>query len=349
MLARVAVDPDAIGEPIAPRAFAKAQHAAILDAINANGSLLFASNEDAMRFAALVRRSTSLPPGVGQKWATALVELNKLGRVSVDKTMGERSLASFDEVDTFKQAWAGRVEVAVFDQRGAEALGVPEDDGFVNFEESDLEVARLFALSGTRAFSHLRTVAETGYLEYDAPREAFWRDVLQPLARPSKVVTILDRYLLSGLWRRNEHRPQSYRWEPEHVVWLLDKLGDAMPAGAQVELLTVVDDEFVRTNKAESAGRLIREFWKRADRGRLGEIRLSVAGDRRNFPHDRHIRFSSGTAIIFGAGLDRLSRPRVWDESGMAWSYKWHPDALRPLREREAQVRDLRSLDTCVL
>lgn len=345
MYARVAIAPNAVCEPVAPPAFAKAQYAAILDAINANGSLQFASRDDAKRFATSVRQSCALPAGVGQKLVAALVELGKLGRVHFGESFDTKPLASYQHVEALKQAWSGKLEVAVFDQSGAEALGVPEDDGMIQVDE-DLEVARLFALSGTRAFSNLRVVADTGHLPFDSPREAFWRDVLRPLARSSKVVTIIDQYLLGGLWHRNERRPQSYRWRPEHVVWLLENLDRTAPPGTQMELLTVVEDSDARSQKAEAAASLVREFWDRSRGGRLDRVRLSVVGTRRGFPHDRHIRFSSGAAITVDAGLDRLREPRIWDQSGMAWGYKWRKEALAPLRDREAQARALASFSS---
>lgn len=346
MYARVAIAPDAICEPIAPPAFAKAQYAAILEALNANGSLQFASRDDAKRFAASVRQSSALPDGVSQKLVAALVELGKLGRVDFGESAGTRPLASYQQVEALKQEWSGRVEVAVFDQSGAATLGIPDDEGVIEVSE-DLEVARLFALSATRAFSHLRVVADTGHLVHDSPRDVFWRDVLRPLARSSKVVTVVDQYLLGGLWHRSDRRPNSYRWRPEHVVWLLENLDRTAPPGAQVELLTVVEDSDARSQKAEAAAQLVREFWNRSHGGRLDRVRLSVVGTRRGFPHDRHIRFSSGAAITVDAGLDRLREPRIWDQSGMAWGYKWRKEALTPLRDREAQARALSSFSIC--
>lgn len=346
MYARVAIAPDAVCEPVAPPAFAKAQYAAILEALNANGTLQFASRDDAKRFAASVRQSSALPDGVSQKLVAALVELGKLGRVDFGESAGTtRPLGTYQQVEAFKLAWSGRVEVAVFDQSGAEALGVPDDDGVIEVSE-DLEVARLFALSGTRAFSHLRFIADTGHVAFDSPRDAFWRDVLRPLARSSKVVTVVDQYLLGGLWYRSDRRPQSHRWSPEHVVWLLENLDRTAPPGTQVELLTVVEDNDARSQKAEAAAQLVREFWNRSHAGRLDRVRLSVAGTRRGFPHDRHIRFSSGAAITVDAGLDRLREPRIWDQSGMAWGYKWRKEALTPLRDREAQARALASFSS---
>lgn len=338
MLARLAIDPAALAETVTPVSLTKVLHNNLLETIASHGYLVFANNEEANAFVNAIRNHKSFPPGMAEKWGTFLPELHKQGRISLIAPPGDHAIAEVRELDELERGWKGNLDVAVLCNANAAALGISDEDGILDDANSHVELATFGATPHTRIVAHYRELTETALLPYNADREGFWNEVLRPVAAASKKATVLDGYLLTSLWKKEDNLPRSRRWDIEHVAWMLDHLDSTMRARSEVELICAYEPHKLHFN-AEASAALIRKWWAPTPAGRISKVALTLIERQKGFTHDRHIRFSTGVAITIPAGFDRLRSPRVWDEDGMAWAYKWRRDAVNGLREREERAK----------
>lgn len=338
MLARIAIDPEALADPITPISLTKVLHNNLLEMIAAHGYIVFANNEEAQAFIKAIRNHKSLPPGMVEKWATFLPELYKQGRMSLISPTGDNPISRLRELDELQQGWKGNLDVAVLCAANAAAIGISDEDGILDDTTSHVELATFGATPHTRTVARYRELADTAVVPYKAPRDQFWNDVLRPVATASKKATILDGYLLTSLWNNEDKLPRSRSWGPEHVAWMLDHLDSTMKRGAEVELICAYEPHKLHFD-AEASADIIRDWWVPAAPGRLAKVTVTLIERQKGFTHDRHIRFSTGVAITVPAGFDRLRSPNLWDQDGMAWAYKWRRDAINGLREREERAK----------
>jgi hypothetical protein len=343
MLARLALAPEALDEavPGIPVAAAKSLHTTLLEALNAHGSLVFASNAEALDFVNAVKAGQGLPPGAAQKWRETLIHLRKLGRINVLVPPRDTGLSSVRVLADLRKGWGGHVEVAVVGNKASSCIGVPTDVGLLEDSEARLEVATMVTAPHSRTISQYRELARTAWMSAGESRDTFWNDVLEPVAAQSRAVTVLDGYLFHRLWRKAEQQPYSRRWDQEHVAWLLELLDRIMAPGSEVELVGGFDPR--RPASAEDTAALICAEWSPAAQGRLRSVTLVLAPKDRHFPHDRHIRFNTGVAVLINAGLDRLRERTIWDPNGMGWHYRWAPAGVEELRRAEQRTRTMAS------
>jgi hypothetical protein len=345
MLARLAIDPEALADTITPMSMAKFHHNSLLETIAAHGSLLFANNGEARAFVQAIKNLGALPPGMAEKWSTVLSELHKLGRVRLIAPPGDRPISQVRALDALQNGWKGNLDIAVLGHTGASAIGISDDEGILEDVDSQVELATVVATPHTRTVTHFRELADIALLPASAKRETFWDQVLRPISTMSKAATILDGYLMTSLWGKEDNLPRSRSWQVEHVEWILDHLDTTMMTGAELELICAYDPRKPHYTADESAD-AIRDFWRPISRGRFAKVTLTLVERQKGFTHDRHIRFSTGVAITIAAGFDRLRAPQVWDEDGMAWNYKWRPDAVKGLRDREERAKSFRPCKT---
>ena len=60
-------------------------------------------------------------------------------------------------------------------------------------------------------------------------------------------------------------------------------------------------------------------------------------------PHDRHVRFNVGAAVIFPEGVDRLATPTIEDPDGLNWHYRQGSRAVEPVLAAEERVLNHRN------
>lgn len=330
MFAKLAVAPEAILEQLQPGSLAKSIHLALLDTLNAHGELLFRSNEEALRFIKVAKKS-QLPGGIAKRWEATLIALHKMGRIKIIVPPDKLSISMLSHLSDLEVAWSGKVGVIVLASDTAAAVGVPADEGILDDAEAHIEIATIDAAIHTQAISRLRQLADSVVFPFDR-RDLFWESVLEPVAEVARSVTILDKFLLKELWRRATEPSKWRNREPEHVVWLLRHLDCAMREQATVRLIAYSSEVDLGI---EDTAELIRQVWEPPVHGRLDRVELTFATFDRGFPHDRHIRFDAGSGISINAGFDRLRQNTIWDQYGMSWSYAHHPADLRVLKERE--------------
>lgn len=204
-----------------------------------------------------------------------------------------------------------------------------DDLGFVH-PPGEPEQVTIDSVSRCETLEAIRERRERGNYSAGVAREDVWKEVFAPLAATSSECTVLDRYLLKGLVER--------RSGLDHLRWILTRLEDSMPPGSRVRILAEVPDGSRTLREYEQ---LARQRGLRAASAKSDTIRVTLAPWRLTSdrgPHDRHMRFSCGSAIGVEEGFDRLRQSRIWGVDGLSWKHYIHPEALQALISRERYV-----------
>lgn len=289
--------------------------------------MVFPDDAVASEFLRLLRDpQASLPPGVAKRWEALLIDFRKGSRMWPARPPLAPGLRQTPEFAALGQSWGGSVDVVVVDEATGSILGIPEDQGWLVDQRSGLEVAYPDAIHACDHISRIGQFQSEGNLPVGASREVFWDEVIMPIWRSAKRATLVDRYLLQGLWRGRKG---------EHVEWLLGRLADAPGARGSVTLITEAKDPWLSDPEA-----VLDQLEPFCAGGRIDRLQLHLVPARErgsHLPHDRHIRFDTN-AVILHAGFDRLSRANVGDPNGMNWEYRWAEDALSSLRAAEERA-----------
>lgn len=288
--------------------------------------MVFPDDAAASEFLRLLRDpQASLPPGVAKRWETLLIDFRKGSRMWPARPPLAPRLRQAPEFAALGQSWGGSVDVVVVDESTGSILGVPEDHGWLVDERSGLEVAYPDAIHACDHISRIGQFESEGNLPVGASREVFWDEVIMPIWRSSKRATLVDRYLLKGLWNGRG----------DHVEWLLGRMADTLGPRGSVTLITEakeawqLDPELVLDRLAPVC------FGGRIERLQIQLVPSRGGGS--HLPHDRHIRFDT-SAVILHAGFDRLAGAKVRDPAGMNWEYRWVDHAIGALRAGEERA-----------
>lgn len=341
MYARVAVASNALDLGAVQPLIANSIHEVLVETLLAHGRLVFASNQEALDFVRAVRSTAEIPQGARSRWEKMLVHLKQSGRVVIGDPLSEATLAAVDAIDLLRTGWGTRADVAIVAQALSVALGVPEDTGILTAPGCNPDVAVAPAASNAPALARIRQLEQNPVAAYGSTRDDFWTTVLEPMATGAVEATVLDGYLFNRISDLAHGRPLGV---PEHVCWLLDHLDNVMAGGARVRLIANASNVKTGANAREIA-KAIHDQWSPLRVGRLAKVEVLLGQPiySRRFPHDRHIRFSTGGALKIPAGFDRLREERIWDRSGMWWTYLWQTSALDGLRADEREAESLAS------
>lgn len=254
--------------------------------------------------------------------------------------MGILTLAQVDAIDRLRAEWGAQADVAVVAASSCALLGVPEDTGVLSDPGLNPDVAVAASAPTAPALARIHELQQHPVAAHGSDREDFWATVLEPMATGAVTATVLDGYLFTRLSEIAHGRVRARR-DREHVTWMLEHLDSVMAGGATVRLIGNASN-VTPGDDAQAIAKALHDQWSPLKVGRLArvEVLLGQPAPGRRFPHDRHIRFSTGSAIKIPAGFDRLREQRIWDPSGMWWSYHWQPAALDNLRadERAAEA-----------
>lgn len=336
MYARVAVASNALNLGGIPPLVAEALHEGLTQSLLAHGRLVFSSNSEAMDFVRAIKDSGSLPPGARQRWVALLTHLQKSHRVTVENPPSDDTLASIDAIDRLISGWEARADVAVVADALSLSLGIPLETGVLTTPGRNPDVVVPAAARNAPALARIVEYEQTPVVPHGSSREEFWSDVLEPMATGAAEATILDRYLFNRICDPGRDRYRAIA-SPEHICWLVDRLDSVMASRSTVRLIGAIPDPRGAWDARDIAS-TIHDRWSPMSVGRLGAVEVHLAdprNERQRFPHDRHIRFSTGGAVKVPAGFDRLSDERIRDTSGMWWDYLWQPRALDGLRSDE--------------
>ncbi|MBL7253863.1 hypothetical protein [Paractinoplanes lichenicola] len=309
-------------------------HRAAAENIAKHGRIVVGSDQEAKELVGAILRHGKLSPSARAVWQAVLVELRKQNRWTI-RTPAAAALASISAPDDLRRHWGSDTDVAVV---------APETRTVLNAVAApDVATAETFVHSP--ALRRIRDLAEDATAEYGSPREQFWTDVLKPLATGALQVTLLDRYLFKALWDLDAGRHWTRRWRGEHLSWLLERIQAVSSPGAEIRLVGMADKSYPE-HDAESTAAALRAIW--APRGVRATVTLATPAKVSDFPHDRHIRFSTGGAVTLGAGFDRLQPERIADEDGLSWHYRSSPRAINVLRVREERAFALRHTEAAL-
>lgn len=335
MYARVAVASNALDFTGLPQPVANALNEALLERILANGRLVFSSDADALDFVRAIRSIEGLPQGARTRWTFVLSRLKQNGRVIVGEPTVGLPLTDMDALATLRAQWGARTDVAVVATSMSETFGIPADTGVLTDPLQGPDIAMVGTAPYAPALARIHELEQHSVAATGSPREEFWTTVLEPLATNAVAATILDPYLftrLSDIAHGRHQQPHG----GEQVTWLLERLDSVMAGRATVRLIGsrahVHNDD-----DAQAIAEFVAAQWGPLGVGRLAKVEILLAENRgqNRLPHDRHIRFSTGSALKIEAGFDRLRDERIWDPSGMWWTYFWQTDALDRLRRDE--------------
>lgn len=334
MRARLAVAANALGCEDLPLQAANLAHRVLLGEINAHAGLVFSDKADLAAFLQAVRSEASLPQDARKGWTETMIRLRKLGRITVAQDR-PKPLAQVGTLSELRTAWANSAEVAVIANSACSTLEVPPS-GLRSDPGMRPDVVTSLAVTEAEPLRRIQLLEGRALLAKGTERDVFWRDVLEPLANGATSATVLDRYLFRPALDIAFGRPWTRDWVGEHLGWLLARLDEAMSPGSEVRLIGQCPSPY-SSFSADATAQAVRDVWGPSQSGRLASVALFLApatsGSR--FPHDRHIRLSTGAAIGLTAGFDRLRAETVQDVDGMAWSFSWRPESLQALEEKE--------------
>jgi hypothetical protein len=97
----------------------------------------------------------------------------------------------------------------------------------------------------------------------------------------------------------------------------------------------------------EDVADLVTRYWTPEPLGAIRQLGVVTAALSPRLPHDRHLRFNLGVAIMIQPGFDRLQRTTIEVKEGVAWTYEWKAAAIDRLFTSEQQMR-MNSTATCL-
>lgn len=335
MYSRVAVSSTALSTKGIPLPTANLIHRLLLEQINAHGRLVFACESEIVELIRAIKSSEGLPQDARGLWLETLIRLRSYRRISVING-GQIPLADVQGLSALRAGWGSCTDVAVVAEEVCSLFGIPVDLGILSDTGLKPDVTTAAAATDCPELRRVRTLSEHPIAGHGSRREEFWRNVLEPLASEAQTATLLDGYLFKLILEiaTKGRGPNGIR--REHISWMLNNLDDVMASGAEIRLIGKRGNDSRNADATEIAN-AIRRIWNPAPVGRLSSVTVVLSDPIRpeRFPHDRHIRFSSGSAIELSAGFDRLREETLWDPDGMKWTYQWRAGALTALQQSE--------------
>lgn len=312
----------------------------LLEHLKSHSRILFGSGAEVQAFLAWLKTSTQISPTTKQKWQSLLAELQKLGRVGlIDPNTNLEEVHSKSEVKSLVGNSADVVVVG-----GPKAREILGEDLDVQLDEEPPVITTLFSADQTPQFKSFLELEKVGVHAFGESRELFWQQVLQPLLLTSKNIYLIDKYLFAQVLNRIDQSWLQRSKPSEQLLWLIGKIDSSAAKGVHLHLIGAAEkDKHTTTNRLSEVVEYLRNHLKFNSDGAIREISIFEATEVKKFPHDRHIRFDSGFAILMNSGFDRLQHPSIEDEHGMGWQFISAPKRLEDLRRSERTVLDLAS------
>ncbi|WP_461163597.1 hypothetical protein [Arthrobacter sp. R4-81] len=350
MLANVALSPHAIRElsDFGTASVVRSLNRTLRDTLSAHGSLHLANASEKEKLLSLLKGDTGVPPHEVAAWKETILSLVDQGRLRVgrpDVPFGMGDISSLEQLATLAELHP-ECPVYVLTEGQLDLLFPGRREG--RSPDSAIYVSGV-SIGEAEAIATLTDAAQRGNFPRGSKRDDFWDQVLAPLARSAKNISILDRYILKGMQTREDNRPQSNRWDEDVLTWLLRKIDCVEGPAVEVDICAGIGRQGTPHTPAYALA-LLRRSWKPGDRTRITAINLHVGEWERPdgwLPHDRHIRFGKVSVVALPGGLDRLSSHTVRDLDGMNWTYKWNVDQAQSFRSAEARVRKAHPRLTC--
>jgi hypothetical protein len=336
VIARAALSPAAVlslgagGTPadVFARSFALCQ------ALEAHGLLVFANDAEGKELVQAIKQLEAAHPEVQGVWSCLAVKLGKAGRFIKHQPPSAKRLDNLSAITELFPEWKGSADIAVFANDQADRFGLAANEMVRHDSVSDIDVARAPAAAFSGAFLTCRSDAE-GVLAKDAPRDELWDRCFLPLARVSRRLTLLDRYLVQNL----ADLTASARAADGFMAWFLDHVDREAKDGCELEIIAFRGGPGQQPYDGAAAAQLVSDVLV-GDGGRLSRIELVVTQPASYLPHDRHLNSNLGLAVTFPASFNVFEGERVRKEEGVEYTYRSTPEAVDKLQKAEQRFRD---------
>ncbi|WP_157514964.1 hypothetical protein [Nocardioides sp. J54] len=171
----------------------------------------------------------------------------------------------------------------------------------------------------------------------DTSESVLWSTYFSSLGRVSTEVNIFDRYLFSGLIRTDRRR----RTDVRYLQWFLNSLDRDLPSRSTVNLFAWTGQKVADTHRDPTARPYSVDDIANAIRGldrwdRPGRLHLYLWD---GLHHDRHLRFSSGHAIMPQQGLDQLQFRQGQLTKNFSYSFVPSGPSLTARADEESRAR----------
>lgn len=340
MHARIAVGPSIFESAAEAPHVAQLLRHSLIRFLRRHGRFAFVDQDAQREFLESLRDLRSTSSGARREWLELYMSLRELNRIEVSTSTRETDDVTSDPRVALRAKLSGLADVAVIGSAESQSFSILSDLGYHADPRVLPDIALPSAVLATPVVTAITDRDAGGFMPYGSAREEFWETILRPVASGGKQAVVLDRFLLSTVERRlSRHQPVGAA-DAAHVTWLLRKLDSVLALGSKVELICArvspksgVDDLAI----AEA----LMNSWNPSGEGAIGELSLTISKPEKptDFPHDRHVRFSNGSAVVLPAGFDRLSDAKIWDKAGAKWNYSASPDFLAGLRRDEGRAR----------
>lgn len=335
MLLNVAISPSVVTEISKSElgAYAAMVQEQLGSTLDRHGVLFQLSAHERQRLLELLK-GDKLMPDEQKRWIELLVRLNKSGRFT---TAAPSVIESWSDLtDDHKVSGLEQFAPILSLISGTDFKRLFPDDPSIHTVNDTVEITTAASLSMSRQYAKLESLREDGAFRAGTCREDVWAALLKPLVQVSRHITIFDRFFYARIWERDD----PFRGSPEHLIWLLERINDTIPAGGEVVLIGEAGKHPKRALALPNNPQQILDYVGDAIReqfDRIGSIELNVYSGQAKMHHDRHIRFSTGHAIEIPPGFDRFAKPELYES--VSFTYRHSNNSIQELIARESAAR----------
>ena len=342
MIARVAMSPGAVASLNAAGAPADVflRHAAICEAVEAHGYLVFANTDEGRQFVQAIKTAG---PEAQAMWTKLVNRFSRAGRFENLTPPNDCGLDEITTLSDLASGWGLRTDLAVVpDDRASEVFGLAATTMSVIDPSSGIDIARAGAAAVSGTLAAYKQASRASVLIKDQSREVLWSGVLLPIARVSRSIRIVDRYVFKSLAQMTLRGAAADGF----LAWLLHHLNRAAMDGCRVEIIGCDQRPDGQPRDADAAADLIRGIFSPTG-GRLSCIEVVCAQPASYLPHDRHIGSSLGVGVVFPDSLDEFDTLAIRNPEGVEFSYRSDPAAVQKLQEAERRYAEDISAHRC--
>lgn len=346
MIARTAVSPVGVAALVdrgASRAEVFARSQAICEALRAHGHLVFSSHDEREAMQASILHVHQQHREAGAMWVALIkqfVQARRCDDLSPADPAGVDGLASLEQL---RVVWGPHTDVIAVPNDRAEALGVAETETSHLDAPSQIDVARIATVPSAASFRGMKATSDAGVIKHGESRERLWRDVLAPIARVSRRLVLVDRYVFSGL----ADAVHGGRGDTTFVAWLLERLDAEARDGCELTLIGWRGKPREQPSDGAGAAALVAQVFSPG--GRLGKVEIIASQPATFLPHDRHISSSLNVGVGFPAGFGDFARSTITKREGVEFVYRWTNVAVEKMRESERLYTEDRASERIIV
>jgi hypothetical protein len=337
VIARLAISPDAVRSLSASGSPAEVfgRHAALLEALEAHGFLVFGTVEERQDIQRAIKEAG---PETERLWRQLMTRFFRSGRFMDLDPPSACGLDELTDITGLRAAWAPDTDVAVVSEARAEIFEIPPGDMLVTDAISGIESVLAPAASHAGTLARYKATRNRQVIATGGSRDDLWREAIRPIARVAASVNIVDRYLFEHLADLDAGR----RGGDSFVAWVLDRLDREARSGCHVTLIGYDARPHGSPVDADAAAALVGSVFTAAG-DRVSTIEVVTAQPASYLPHDRHISTNLNVGLTFLESFDSLDRDLITSPEGIEYSYRFDPEAIDKLQTSERRFGEDRS------